>query len=76
MSVVGEHLNARLALCLTESNGRQRPSPARRSGEEAACKGIVAVVILFTAPSPPVAMATGHSGPATSLRGSARWWGC
>lgn len=72
MSVVGEHLNVRLAL----SHRVQWPWPARRSGEEAACKGIVAVVILFTAPSPPVAVATGHSGPAISLRGSARWWGC
>lgn len=72
MSVVGEHLNVRLAL----SHRVQRPLLARRSGEEAACKGIVAVVILFTAPSPPVAMATGHSGPAMSLCGSARWWGC
>lgn len=67
MSVVGEQLNMRLAL----SHRVHRPSPAQRSGDEAACKGIVAVVILFTAPSPPVAMATGHSGPATSLHGSA-----
>lgn len=39
-------------------------SPVLR--EEDACKGIVAVIILFTAPLLPVAMATGHSGPATA----------
>lgn len=30
MSVVGEHLNARLALCLTESNGRRQPGAQGR----------------------------------------------
>lgn len=50
-------------LAVSES---KRPPPAL-SEKEAACEGIVAVVILFTAPAPPVAMATGHSGPATSL---------
>jgi hypothetical protein len=67
--VVGEHLNVRLALCPIAT-----ASPELR--EEAACKGIVAVVILFTAPLPPVAMATSHSGPASSLHGNAQWWGC
>lgn len=70
--MVGEHLNVRLALRL------KSPMAIASSGlrEEAACKGIVAVVILFTAPLPPVAMTTGHSGPASSLHGNAQWWGC